>query len=39
MSKGTCTTIQLLATGVIAFCLKVGNHILFVRVACLFNGR
>ena len=45
MSKGTCTTIQLLATGVIAFLSeKLGITfyllgLLFVRVACLFNGR
>ena len=39
MSKGTCTTIQLLATGVIAFLSeKFGNHILFAGAACLFNG-
>ena len=36
MKKGTCTTIQLIATGAIAFLS--GNHILFAGAACLFNG-
>ena len=38
MKKGTCTTIQLIATGAIAF-LSEKLGITFVRVACLFNGR